>query len=248
MAASLLFFLIFSGRKLEETTINFIQEPSSSLFSRLSHLSSLSGKLKDIKNLIKENLALREENIKLLAKLSAYVELEEDNLFLREVLKLPPRVTKQSIDSNVFGLNFTPEGHTLLLNKGLKDTVSEEDVVISGSGVLIGQVAEVFNSYSRILVITDPDFKIMVRTAARQISAMARGGLDDGVYLDFVYQNNEIAEEDLIITSGNDLFPAGLVVGRVKSLGPNDGNLFKKIRVEPMFRQINLDKVLILKN
>ena len=52
---------------------------------------------------------------------------------------------------------------------------------------------------------------------------------------------------DLVVTSGLDrIFPKGLVIGRVRSVGDATG-LFREVRVEPSARFGQLEEVLVLK-
>jgi rod shape-determining protein MreC len=53
---------------------------------------------------------------------------------------------------------------------------------------------------------------------------------------------------DVVVTSGLDrIFPKGLLVGRVISLGPVSG-LFREIRVAPSARFDSIEEVLVLKH
>ena len=63
-----------------------------------------------------------------------------------------------------------------------------------------------------------------------------------------IVQTDEIKEGDTIVSSGNDLFPAGLIVGMVRHVQANETQLFKGVSVTPAIDEITLGKVLVIKN
>lgn len=248
MAIGLLIFLIvfiFSYFNLggEYQTI---QNARISIFSRLSVIGSFISELKRIGDLTGENTALREENTKLLAELAANSEIKDENIFLKEILELNSPVKYRATEARTFNVNLTPEGHSLLINVGSIDGIEKDDIVISSSGVLIGQVADANEHSSRIKLVTDSDFKATIKLMNKEITGISVGLLGDGISLDFISQNDETLVGDTVVTSGNDLFPPGLIIGTINEVGFNDGGLFKKITVKPAFISINIGRVLVL--
>ena len=246
LAAGLLVFLGFSKIKFESPFVQLIEGPSSFLFSRISSLSSFLGELSKIHNLTGENVSLREENVRLLSRIAFQLQLEEENKFLREALSLPMLSNYKIVDAGTFNVNFNPEGHRLLINKGLADGIKRDLSVISSAGVLVGRVLEVFDSYSVVGAVTDFDFKATIRVLETNVSGIARGGLQEGIFIDFVSQADEIRQGDMVVTDGNDLSPAGLIIGKVSHINVDDGNVFKKVRVKPMISSIDISKVIVL--
>ena len=247
-AAGLLVFLIIFFIKpikiLEH--YGFGQNIRSSIFSGLSGFSSFVSQLKTIKNLVNENVALKEEKLKLLSQLAINSELEEQNQFLKEVLAFGKPADYKLIEAGVFNLQFTPEGHHLLVNKGFKDGINKGAVVSTSTGVLVGQITKVNDNFSETDIVTDSDFKVTVKLLNSKVTGLARGSLGEGMMLDFISQNEEISNGELVITSGNDLFPAGLIVGTVDTIDSDNGSLFKKIKIKPSFPDMNISRVILL--
>lgn len=246
IAAGLLIFLVLSTNLLSTEHYVFIMKAREAMFSRLSIFGTFFSEIKKGSALIRENLALKEENQKLLAELAVQAELKEQNDFLRKTIGLEPLRGYRVTDAKTYNLQFTPEGHYLLINKGEKDGIKNGDIVITSSGVLIGQVSNINTYSSHVRAITDPNLKTTVKLLANSTSAIARGILDNGLQLDFVSQNDEIKENDMIVTSGNDLFPAGLIVGTISKITSNDSSLFKKVEARAEFKNINISRVLVL--
>lgn len=246
LAAGLLVFLLFFFDLRTYINIDVIQNGRVYLFSKMSFLGSFISEIKKIKDLTQENILLKDQNRELLSKLAFQAELEKDNEFLRQTLGLDNIKDRHLVEARIYNIQFTPEGHTILLNKGVSASIKKDGIVISSYGILIGRITEVLDDFSIASLVSDPDIKVTVRLLENSTAGIARGIFDRGIQLDFISQNDEVAENNTVITSGNDLFPSGLVVGRVRNISSNDGSLFKKIEVEPEFKKISLDRVLIL--
>ena len=79
-------------------------------------------------------------------------------------------------------------------------------------------------------------------------SGIARGALNEGMYLDFVVQEDEIKEEDMLMSTGNDLFPPALIIGSVDHIEANATQMFKKVRIRPAIKDVQLGRVLVIKD
>lgn len=238
--------LFFGGSALFRLPVGLIKSPASQIFSGVSSFSRLIGELKHLGELTAENKKLRELYLKLDAQSAQIAGLTEEISFLRAVYKLPPYTSYDLIDAGAFGFSFTPEGHSLLINKGADEGLKSGAAAISSSGALIGQVDQVFSGYSRVIVLTDPNFKVMVSLGESAVSGIGLGDLTNGVYIDFISRSDAVSEGALALTSGGDLLPAGILIGKVSLIGENDGNVFKKIYVKPAFKTSDLSKVIIL--
>lgn len=245
-AAGLLIFLILSVNFLSLGHYLSATNAREYMFSKFSFIGTFVSEVKKNKNLITENLALKEENRKLLSQLAVQTELKDQVDFLRQALNMQQLTDYKPVDAGTYNLQFTPEGHYLLVNKGLGNGIKNGDIVVSPSGVLVGQISDTNDDFSRVRAITDPNLKVTVKLLNKNISAIAKGMLDNGLYLDYISQNDEAAENDIIITSGNDLFPAGLIVGTISKIDLNAGSLFKKVEARAEFKNINISRVLIL--
>jgi len=246
VAMGLLIFLGFSRIKFESPFVRFTAKPNGFLFLHISSLSSFFVELSKIRSLAVENISLREENTRLLSRIAFQLQMEEENKSLREALNLPMLSGFKVIEAGIFNVNFSPEGNYLLINKGLPDGIKKDSSVISSAGVFVGRVLEVFEAYSIVGAITDTNFKTTIKILETNVSGIARGSLQDGVFIDFISQGEEVKEGDMVITDGNDLSPTGLIIGRVSHVSVEDGNVFKKVQVKPMMNSTNISKVMVL--
>src|SRR3989344_6877240 len=246
-AGLLVFLIIFIPGWLNLTRHSSVgQNIRASLFSHLSSFRAFVNSLKTMNGLINDNAALEEDKIELLARLATYSDLEEENRFLKEALRLDFLPEYRIIEAKTFSVQFTPKGHNLLINKGLESGIKQGDIIITSSGVLLGQIVTVHDDFSQANFITDTSSKAMVQLLDRKVAGIARGVLSDGLALDFISQSDEVAMDDMIITSGNDLIPQGLIIGKINRIGPDNGSLFREITIKPEFKDLDISRVLIL--
>ena len=223
-----------------------IEKPSDIIFSKVGSIRLFLKEASNFKNLVQENLDLKSKNLELLAGLAQTQDLKDENEFLRNALSLSKSLDLNFIEGNIFSENFSPTGGSMLLNKGIQDGISNENIVISETGVLIGQVSGVFKNYSTVSLVTNSDFKITAKVLNSKVSGLAKGALTDGIYMDFVDREDDIKEGDIVITNGNDLIPSALILGTIDHIENNPTSLFKKVRVKPAIYDINLGRVLII--
>lgn len=246
IAVGLLVFLFFYLQSASSTVNYFFQEIRVVIYSRLSFISNFISEIKSIKALTEENIRLKEERRGLIADLAGQETLTEENIFLRESLRLPIIQDKKSMIVGIFNLGSTPRGHNLLINKGRRDGINKDDIVISSSGVLMGIVDDISEGYSRVTMVTHLDFKTTIKIISKNTSGIAVGSMGDGVRLDFISENDDVVEGDVVVTTGNDTFPPGLIVGRVVEVHSSGDGLFKSVRVKPAVEEINLSQALVL--
>jgi rod shape-determining protein MreC len=71
------------------------------------------------------------------------------------------------------------------------------------------------------------------------------GATPNELVMKYVPVAADVAENDLVVSSGSErIFPKGLVIGRVRSVGVGAG-LFKEVRVTPSSRFDRLEEVLV---
>lgn len=241
----LAFSVVFYRGLIINNFFNVIMPYSGGLINKIGFVKPLISGISRISTLTRANISLQKSNEEMLAEIADKNRLEEEVYNLRRILNLSLPLEYKKTDGGVFSIQFLPEGHSMLLNRGKLSRISSGDIVVSPEGILIGIIDEVHDNYSRIKVVTDPDFKATVRVYSGA-SAIARGAINNGLILDFVSNKDEIKTGDVVRTDGNDLLPPGLLIGTVKSIQNDDSGLFKDVNVYPLIREINLGFVVIL--
>jgi rod shape-determining protein MreC len=170
---------------------------------------------------------------------------------LRELLELRQILPFKTIVAEVVTRDNVPWYRTLLINKGAEDGVRMEAPVISPTGV-VGRVIERGPHAAKVQLLLDQQSGVGVlieRSRATGVVSGQVGFADTGtsdLKMNYVPELADVAVGDVVVTSGFDrIFPKGLVVGRVRFVGPGSG-LFKEVLVSPSARFSTLEEVLIL--
>lgn len=199
-----------------------------------------------------ENRALRERVRSLETELQLRSHRAQESVRLRELLALQQAVPLDTLAAQVVGRDGVPWFRSLTLDKGEADGVKLDAAVISATGV-VGRVFATGPHAARVQVLLDRDSGAAALVERSRVSGVVSGqvstaeaGADD-LALKYVSERADIVVGDVVVTSGLDrIFPKGLVIGRVRSVGDVTG-LFREIRVQPSARFERLEEVLVLK-
>jgi rod shape-determining protein MreC len=133
---------------------------------------------------------------------------------------------------------------TVLIDRGADRGVQPHMAVLTPEGV-VGKVVAVFPTTAQVLLITDRKSGVGVRVADSPLAGVVKGTGGTHCQLDYVPNEETLAPGTELYTSGQDqLFPPGLPVGRIISVGP--GEIFLEAAVEPAAPLAQLDHVLVL--
>ncbi|MDB1135664.1 rod shape-determining protein MreC [Candidatus Anaplasma sp. TIGMIC] len=103
----------------------------------------------------------------------------------------------------------------VFLGLGSRDGVKIGQAVVNGSG-LVGKVADVNERSSRIILVTDKDFRIPVTVVESGVSAVLSGTGKSSVLTDLSTDGADIVDGSLVITAeSSEGFPSGIYVGSV---------------------------------
>lgn len=176
--------------------------------------SHLLDRLTDIKS---ENRRLREQNRSLQL-------VEQSYQRLRKETRLPSDTnTRRPHAVEVFRSHLTEWERTVDINQGMSDGLEQGDPVlniVNDTWVLFGEVYETHQNWSRIIVSSDPRFKIGIvieGVPARQF--VARGSGYDGLKINHFPRVVEVPLNASVRTApASTIAPAGLRVGSVSQL------------------------------
>ncbi|OGN01685.1 MAG: rod shape-determining protein MreC [Candidatus Yanofskybacteria bacterium RIFCSPLOWO2_02_FULL_43_10] len=217
------------------------------LFIKAESFGGFMEKIKNFNRLASENDKLKQNQEAILGLKARVDDLEDENGFLRRSGRIAQKFDHPVVYAGIFNLNLAPAGYNVLLNKGAQDGVSVDDVVVTAEGILVGKIQKVMRNFSRVLFVSDPELKITAKTLNSGTTGIVRGALGEGMYFDFVIQEDEIKEGDVLISTGNDMFPPALVIGSVENIEVNATQIFKKIRIRPAIKDTQLGRVLVIK-
>jgi len=165
------------------------------------------------KELILENKYLKEKiEQSNLYKLKSK-KLEIENNILRKELSLLPPALENYVFVKVTADTQTRYNKTIIINAGKNMDIRKGDAALTFKG-LIGSVFEVYEKYSRVLLISDINSKIPVRVGESNIKAIISGNNTTKIDLLYLKENFFFNDNDLVYTSGDGgYFNPGIPVG-----------------------------------
>jgi rod shape-determining protein MreC len=141
----------------------------------------------------------------------------------------------------------------IVIAAGSREGVRVNDPVVTADG-LVGVVTRVTPRTARVQLLTDQEAAVSavdLRTSAPGIVRHARGTRQTLV-LDRVRKRDVVDVGDEIVTAGwrvgslTSLYPKGIPIGQVTSVGQTDTDLYQQIQVEPYVDFGSLDSVIVL--
>jgi rod shape-determining protein MreC len=197
-----------------------------------------------------ENRRLLEQVHSLETQLQASQEQIGEASRLREVLELRPILPFPTMAAQVIAREGVPWFRNLTIDKGLKDGVALNAPVLGVGGVM-GRVVEVGPSAAKVQLLLDRDCGVGVRIERSRTTAVVSGQVafsDSGtsdLLMKYVPVLADVVVGDVVVTSGLDqIYPKGLVVGRVRSVGKGSG-LFKEVAVQPSANFEKIEEVMV---
>lgn len=199
-----------------------------------------------------ENEALKAENIDLQNKLIEYSRMKEENTRLREVLKYTESKNNYDyVGVDIIGYSGGNITDGYVINKGTKDGVEKDMVVISAEG-LVGKVTRAETNYSIIQSIINENIAVSVMVqSTRETTGILRGVTDSkNRNLTKIYNlpiDSNIKKGDVILTSGLGMvYPKEIRVGEVLSVETDNVRVMKNAIVKPYVDFNKLEELFII--
>lgn len=194
-------------------------------------------------NLSKEHLEAKV--ISLEAEVASLLYLKSENELLKSAIQTKNETGITPIQAKIIAFDNDFTRSSALVEVGSNDGVKINQPVIY-LGHLVGRVKEVSDNSSKIQFLNDTELKLAV---AIQNSSSSQGVLKSefgtALEVDSVSKLESVSTENNIITLANENIPAGLLVGKIKSV--SEGDLFHKIIVDYPIDFYKLTDVFILK-
>ncbi|QBF82776.1 rod shape-determining protein MreC [Shewanella maritima] len=250
LAVILSVVLMLSNNKLEP-----YRQSLSTLLSPIQYLANLPGVLLDrsaeafaTRDMLSlQNKELMRQQLMMSERLQRFEHLRQENDRLRALLGSPLHMDSRKVVAEVMEVASEPFRQYVVLNQGKSHGVFVGQPVVDAQGV-VGQVTEVSEFTSRVLLVSDVTHGIPVRVTRNDVRAIANGTGDiDEIELRHVAKSTDIVAGDLLVTSGlGQRFPEGYPVARVLSVKRDDGQNYAVINAQPLAALDRIRYVLLI--
>jgi len=210
----------------------------SGLANARSENEKLRKELRDTRQVANANVAAAQ----LTAQLEKQLRFEQGPQFPKDFRAVNTRVI--SYPSSAFAQQVT-------IAAGSGSGIRINTPVITGDG-LIGRVTNVAHDTSQVTLLTDPDNNVPARDASNGVSGLIRHAQGNTLFFDRVSKEQTVKKGDIIVTQGTvdrrypSIYPYGIGIGRVLSVGTSDIATFLTVTVSPFASFDSLDTVTAL--
>lgn len=204
-----------------------------------------------------ENAKLKKEVEQLRQQYATAQTAENENASLKRLLHYEsgpsfPRSYK-AVNASVLARGTADVEERVVVSAGSGQGVRVNDPVVTTDG-LVGRVTRVAPGVSVVTLLTDPTSAV----AATDLSSNAYGLIQHGpgggtqLVFDRVSKEKVVNDGDTVVTAGTqlatlpDIYPRGILIGRVTSVYQNNVDEFKHVQVQPFADFSSIDSVAIL--
>lgn len=175
-----------------------------------------------------------------------YSEVEKENKRLSELLHFKEQFPLVSVPARVIGWDLSFWRKTVLIDKGSADGIKPNMVVVSPAGV-VGRILELTPVTARVLLLTDPDARVSAMAQDSRAQGVVSGNGTPHLNLRYLELDQDIKVGEVVITSGSSgLFPKGLAIGVIQSIGRDMDGLHLNASLLPFVDFSTLEEVLCL--
>lgn len=193
-----------------------------------------------------ENEKLSKQSDVLKSKLNELVEFKSENERLNKLLSLKQNSLYKVTAARVIGRDPSNWASTVIIDKGSNSGFKKGMVVIHYYG-LVGRVSEVGITTSKIMLVNDSNMGVSSIVQKNRQEGLVCGSLGGSLIMKYLPKESDIAVSDVVITSGiTGIFPKGLVIGTVNSVGYEFSGLSKYAVIKPAVDLNALEEVLVI--
>jgi rod shape-determining protein MreC len=167
-----------------------------------------------------------------------------DQDFLNE-LKVK-RTNFKKVDVISIDMNFPLS--SLFIDKGSKDGIVKDMIVLNDKGELVGKIVEPVTVFaSKVRLITCSIGGIGAYIDTNRLEGFLTGNNSSLCNFKYLIENRSVQIGDMVITSGTDrIFPPYIPIGKV--VKAQKESLMQKIEVEPFFIKSPLKQLIVITN
>lgn len=261
--------LTVSFREAESGPVHAIQEAGAGLLSPLQSWGSKIAEpfqdgyqwLKTLWSAHQRAERLEEELQVLQGQAIKLEEQAEENQRLRALLDLHPDkgIYPEGTDftsARVIGKSPTRWQAWVQIDKGSAEGIRVGLPVVGATPVageslagkgLVGKVVSVTEHTAQVQLIIDAESSVAAKIQGSRAEGIVEGSVSGDLIMDFVDRDIAVDPKLVIVTSGyGGVYPAGIPIGIVTSVGEEDVNIYKEIEVQAFVDFRVLEEVMVL--
>jgi len=211
------------------------------------NISDFFGSISEGEKIWQENEELKLRIQGLIAENASLLDLKKENESLKGALDLGLEKEFKLSFAKIISKDVSQD--LILVDKGLKDGIGKGMPVITQQKALVGRIYEVYDGFSKVLLISNKDSSFDAQISGQEISGVVKGKGNLSLYLDFVAREKEVKKDDIVVTTSlSGVFPAGILVGKISDIKKSDLEPFQQDEITPTFDLREARDVFIITN
>ena len=203
-------------------------------------------------NVKKENEELTAKNAELENKLIEYERMKDENTRLREMFDYSQtNANYDYLGCNIIGYSGGNISNGYIIDKGTKDGVEKDMVVITPAG-LVGKVTKASSSFAIVQTILNENIAVAAMVESTDETTGILQGITDSKNKNLTELSNipiesAIKEGDKILTSGlGEMYPKDIRIGEVISVEVDNVGIMKRAVVKPYVDFNKLEELFVV--
>lgn len=197
-----------------------------------------------------KNTELESEINDLREQIADYEQVKQENEFYKDYLEIKDENPDFKFESAILISRDSRDPYKgFTINKGSVNGISEYDPVIIDSG-LVGYISQVGLTTAKVETVLSPNVIIGALDNRTNDSGVLSGSLDMAekglTKLYNLSRSCNVAVGDYVVTSGEGIFPAGLLIGTIESIGSDEYNTSIYAAVAPFADIDSIRSVMVI--
>lgn len=206
--------------------------------------------IRDGEKLMIENAELETQMAEMREKLADYEKKTEENKFLKDFLGIKEANNDFKFETAILISRDIEDPYGgFVINKGTLDGVAAYDPVITADG-LVGYISETGLTTSKVITILSTELTAGALDNRTNDSGIVTGTPELAqkgmTKLRNLSRSCNIAVGDYIVTSGEGVFPAGILIGSIDTIGSDKYNTSIYANVKPFADIENIRNVMVI--
>ena len=251
ITVSVIFSIIGSKISPQSNIAGTITAPIRSAATAVSNAFSDFFKMMDDSNeLMLKNSELESQINELREKQADYEKKTEENEFYKNYLEIKDANPDfKFAPATLISRDSSDPYKGFVINQGSANGIKAYDPVITDAG-LVGYVSEVGLTTSKVTTVLSSDLTLGALDNRTNDSGIISGSLETSKNGQTKFKNLSrscnIAIGDYVVTSGEGIFPKGLLIGTIKYIGNDQYNTSIFANVEPFVDIDNIRNVMVI--
>lgn len=235
---------------VERWTVDLLAPVQEQVHQGVAAVRETTRRLAELNRLRRENARLRAELAEYRRKEAVFDRAVAAYTRVRALLALKQRVGVPTVAANVIGRAPDRWLQSVIIDVGARDGVRPDMVVVEPRG-LVGRITRVTERTATVMLLTDPQSGVGVRTSRGDEAGVALGDprrSPGHLTVRFFARDPDVRPGDALVTSGyGRVFPPGLEVGDVTAVRRSDRELTVSAVVRTAVDFDHLPEVLVLR-